>query len=38
MLNKALSKVFGTKHDRDVKRMQPMVTAINELEPADRRR
>ena len=33
MLNQVLSKVFGTKHDRDVKRMQPMVDAINELEP-----
>jgi preprotein translocase subunit SecA len=33
MLNKALSKVFGTKHGRDVKRMAPMVAAISELEP-----
>ena len=33
MLNKALSKVFGSKHDRDVKRMLPRVAAISELEP-----
>jgi preprotein translocase subunit SecA len=34
MLQKALAKVFGTKHERDVKRMQPMVEAVNALEPA----
>src|SRR6202140_4061688 len=28
-----LSKVFGTKHARDVKAMLPLVAAINELEP-----
>src|ERR1700676_1834778 len=28
-----LSKVFGTKHARDVKAMMPLVAAINELEP-----
>jgi preprotein translocase subunit SecA len=33
MINQVLSKVFGTKHDRDVKRMLPMVAAIGELEP-----
>ncbi len=33
MINKVLSKVFGTKHDRDVKRTEPMVAAIGELEP-----
>jgi preprotein translocase subunit SecA len=33
MLNQVLSKVFGTKHDRDVKRMLPQVVAIGELEP-----
>jgi preprotein translocase subunit SecA len=33
MLNKALTKVFGSKHDRDVKRLQPLVAAINALEP-----
>ena len=33
MLNQVLSKVFGTKHGRDVKRMLPKVAAISELEP-----
>jgi len=33
MLDTVLAKVFGTKHDRDVKRMQPRVDAINALEP-----
>ncbi len=28
-----LTKVFGSKHERDVKRMQPQVDAINQLEP-----
>ena len=26
-----LTKVFGTKHDRDVKKMQPLVDQINQL-------
>ncbi len=33
MLNRALTKVFGSKHERDIKRMQPLVEAINALEP-----
>jgi preprotein translocase subunit SecA len=33
MLDKALTKVFGSQHDRLVKKMQPRVAAINELEP-----
>jgi preprotein translocase subunit SecA len=33
MLDSALAKVFGTKHDREIKRMRPMVAAINDLEP-----
>src|SRR5262245_29997266 len=33
MLNALLRTVFGTKHERDVKRMMPMVHAINALEP-----
>ncbi len=33
MLNRALAKVFGTKYGRDIKKMQPPVAAINELEP-----
>ncbi len=32
MLNQVLTKVFGSKHERDVKRMLPVVAAINELE------
>ena len=33
MIETALAKVFGTKHDRYIKRVQPMVVAINEIEP-----
>src|SRR5438067_13122267 len=33
MLDSALAKVFGTKHDREIKRMRPIVAAINDLEP-----
>ncbi|MBV9612678.1 MAG: preprotein translocase subunit SecA [Acidobacteriaceae bacterium] len=33
MLDSLLAKVFGTKHDREIKRMRPMVAAINDLEP-----
>jgi preprotein translocase subunit SecA len=29
----AFNKVFGSKNDRDLKRMRPTVAAINELEP-----
>lgn len=36
MLNKVLTKVFGSKHERDVKKMAPSVEAINALEPAMR--
>ncbi len=36
MLNSLLTKVFGTKHERDLKRMAPTVAAINEVEPAMR--
>jgi len=32
MLNQILGKVFGTKHERDLKRMMPLVEAINALE------
>jgi preprotein translocase subunit SecA len=32
MLNRALAKVFGSQHERDIKRMMPLVEAINELE------
>ncbi len=32
MLNQILGKVFGTKHERDFKRMSPKIEAINALE------
>ena len=28
-----LSKIFGTKHDREMKRIRPQIVVINELEP-----
>ena len=34
MVERTLAKVFGTKHDREIKRIRPMVSAINDLEPA----
>jgi preprotein translocase subunit SecA len=34
MIDAILKKIFGTKHERDVKRMLPVVAAINALEPA----
>src|SRR5262245_41000712 len=33
MIDAILKKIFGTKHERDVKRMLPVVAAINALEP-----
>ncbi len=33
MFNQLLTKVFGTQHSREVKRVQPRVAAINALEP-----
>ncbi len=33
MFDSVLRAVFGTKHDRDVKRMRPVVEAIGTLEP-----
>ena len=32
MLDSLLKKIFGTKHDREMKRLRPMVEAINGLE------
>jgi len=34
MLGSLFRAVFGTKHERDAKRMRPAVDAINALEPA----
>jgi preprotein translocase subunit SecA len=33
MINTLLTKIIGTKHERDIKKLQPMVAAINEFEP-----
>ena len=33
MINKVLTTIFGSKHERDVKRMVPVVQQINALEP-----
>jgi preprotein translocase subunit SecA len=33
MFNKVLSSIFGTKHERDIKKMMPVVEQINALEP-----
>src|SRR5690606_7129653 len=32
MFDTVLAKVFGTAHDREIKRLQPIVAEINELE------
>ena len=34
MINYAIAKVFGTKNERELKRLRPDVEAINALEPA----
>ena len=33
LLEKAIGAIFGTKHERDFKRMEPIIAAINALEP-----
>jgi preprotein translocase subunit SecA len=33
LINTVLGKVFGTRNDREIKRVQPRVAAINALEP-----
>ena len=37
MINTLVAKVFGTKNEREVKRLMPQVEAINALEPAMRK-
>src|ERR1700674_676180 len=32
MINRALTKIFGSQHERDVKKLLPLVQAINDLE------
>jgi len=34
MIDTILSKIFGTKHEREIKKIMPLVAAINALEPA----
>jgi len=33
MINRLLTAIFGSQHQRDVKKMLPVVAAINEMEP-----
>ncbi|MFW6124161.1 MAG: preprotein translocase subunit SecA [Acidobacteriota bacterium] len=33
MLNTVLKKIFGTKTERDIKKLQPYISAVNEIEP-----
>jgi len=33
LINTLLGKVFGTKNEREIKRLMPRVAAINALEP-----
>ncbi len=33
LLDKTLAAIFGTKHERDIKAIQPLVFAVNEWEP-----
>lgn len=33
MVQKVLAKIFGTQHEREMKRLQPLVDKINALEP-----
>jgi len=34
VVNKVLARFIGTKHERDIRRIRPLVAAINALEPA----
>ena len=33
MIDPILAKIFGTKNEREIKALQPMIAAINALEP-----
>jgi preprotein translocase subunit SecA len=33
MIDATLAKIFGTKNEREIKTMRPLITAINDLEP-----
>src|SRR5882724_3516528 len=34
MIDAVLAKIFGTKHEREVKAIRPLIAAINDLEPS----
>jgi preprotein translocase subunit SecA len=34
MVDAILAKIFGTRNEREIKKMRPIVAAINDLEPA----
>ena len=34
MIDRVLTKIFGTQHERDIKKLMPRVAAINALEPS----
>ena len=33
MVDAVLAKIFGTRNEREVKAMRPVIAAINDLEP-----
>ena len=33
LVHRVVAKFIGTQHERDIKRIQPMLSAINALEP-----
>jgi preprotein translocase subunit SecA len=33
MLDPILAKIFGTKNEREIKTLRPIIAAINDLEP-----
>ena len=35
MVDAVLAKIFGTRNEREVKAMRPVIAAINDLEPVD---
>jgi preprotein translocase subunit SecA len=37
IIDSVVARFIGTKHERDIKRIQPLVAAINELEPETRK-
>jgi len=37
MIDRVLTKIFGTQHERDIKKLLPRVARINALEPSMRR-